>query len=87
MIFYRDHAIDITTICLSTFWNYVMFKDKREYVMVHMDRTLEMTCDALTNAGKHITSNVESVQSQWYTKDSVFWLALMMYVLTLTSFV
>ena len=34
-----------------------------------------MTSDALTNAEKHVTSNIACVLSQRYTKYSVFWLA------------
>ena len=40
-----------------------------------MDKTLEMTTDAPTNAGKHVTSNIASARSQRYTTDSVFRLA------------
>jgi len=38
---------------------------------------LEMTSDAPTNAGKHVTSNTAGARSQRYTKYSVIWLAKM----------
>jgi len=37
-----------------------------------MLETLEITYDALINAGKHVTSNIASARNQQYTKDSVF---------------
>ena len=37
----------------------------------HINRSLEMTPDARTNAGKHITSNIACASSQRYIKDSV----------------
>jgi len=39
---------------------------------LHIKRTLEMTSDALTNAGKHVTSNNACARCQRYTDDSVF---------------
>jgi len=47
-----------------------------------IDRTLELTSDALTNVGKHFTLNVACACSQWITKDSVFWLAQFMCIMT-----
>jgi len=38
---------------------------------------LEMTSDALTNAGKHVTSDIACAHSQQNTNDSVFQLAVM----------
>jgi len=29
------------------------------------------------NARKHVTSNIESARNQWYSEDSVVWLAQM----------
>jgi len=38
----------------------------------HIDRTLGMTSYSLTNAGKHLKSNVAGTRSQQYSNDSVF---------------
>ena len=38
----------------------------------NIERTLELTSNALTNAGKHVTSNIACAHSQQNTKDSVF---------------
>jgi len=45
------------------------------YINEHIDRTLEMTSKALTNAGKHITSDVANAHCQQHTSNWVFWLA------------
>ena len=50
-----------------------------------IDRTLERTFNAPTNAGERVTSNIACACSQQYTKDSVFWFAQMMCVLTLRN--
>jgi len=42
-----------------------------------INRTLEMTPDAQTNAGKHVISNAAFVHSQRFTNDPVLWLTQM----------
>ena len=50
-----------------------------------INRILEMTSDALTNAGMRVTSNI--ALSQQYKQDSVFWLTQMtLCVMTLHNF-
>jgi len=46
---------------------------------LHIDRRLKKP-DALTNVGKHVTSNIACARSQGNMKDSVFWLAQIMLV-------
>jgi len=41
-----------------------VLRNKRIY------RTLEMTSDAPTNAGKHVTLNIACARNQRHTKDS-----------------
>jgi len=48
-----------------------------------IDRTLEMTSNAATNAEKHVTSNIAYACSQRNTTNSVFWLdQIMLCVMT-----
>jgi len=39
---------------------------------IHIFKMLEMTSDALTNVGNHVTSNIVCWRSRRYAKDSVF---------------
>jgi len=45
-----------------------------------------MTLGAPTNVENHVTTNIACARSQRYTKDSVFWLAQMMWVIALRIF-
>ena len=42
----------------------------------HRYRLLEIMSSAPTNAGKHVMSNIACAHCQRFTKDSVFWLAV-----------
>ena len=50
-----------------------------------IDRTLEMTSNAPTNAGKHVWLNIACACSPQNTKDTVFWLAQMTLCITALS--
>jgi len=51
-----------------------------------IDGMIEMTFNALTNAGKHVTSKTACACSQRNKNDLVFWLAHMTCVMTLRNF-
>ena len=61
---------------VNIFANFIMwsynFTTNNEHCNKRINRMLEMTSDAPTNAGKHVTSNIASGHNQRYTKDSNF---------------